>query len=171
MRSVSNSIGAIVGNDILDRADALVVAMRVREHLRDDARQEAALALLEGEDPERAIRRFVTGERSMGMTGGGTRPTVLRFTPEDCDQIPDEPGGSEEERVDAMADKLAIAGAVLVKLNARQRKILVLATLGWTHDEIAEHVGIARQNVSKTLERINRQSREMLRGRERPTHT
>lgn len=162
MRSVSNSIGAVVGNDILDRADALVATLRVREHLREDARQEAALAMLEGGDPERAIRRFVTGERSMGMTGGRTRPTVLRLTHDECDRIPSEDAEDVDNRIEARVDRLMVAGAVMVTLSRRQLTMVDLAQQDWSHEEIASYLGLARSTVTRELGRIAQRSQELL---------
>lgn len=162
MRSVSESIGAVVGNNMLDRAEGLVAELKVKDHLRKDARQEAVLAMLEGRNPEQAIRRFCTGERSMGMTGGRTRPTVLRLTHDECDQIPNADTPDAAERIESSVDKLVVAAAVMVTLTRRQLTMVELAKQGWTHDEIAGYLNMAQSSVTEALGRIAKRSQELL---------
>jgi len=165
LRSSAPTIGAMVGNDMLDRADALVVELRIRPRLREDARQTAVLALLEGQDPERAIARFVDDERACGMTGGGTRPTVLRLTEDELARAGAVAVSAEDQLIERERneERAEIAGAVLVGLSRRDRKIVRLTAQGWTQAEIAAHLGMSQQAIAKILAKIQTKSKTLLR--------
>lgn len=161
LKSSARSPDAMVGNDLLDRADTLITEMQVRPRLSADARQEAVLALLEGRDPERAVRKFVDDDRACGMTGGGTRPTVLRLTPEEMDRLPapsPEDQLLQREQATAMLDR---AGEALRGMKPRQRQIVRMLAQGWTHAEIAAHLGVSQPTISINVRRLQRNAAKM----------
>lgn len=163
LRSSAPTVGAMIGNDLLDRAGALVVELRVKPHLQRDARQVAVLAELEGSDPTAAVERFLDDERAGGMTGGGTRPTVLRFTGDEIDRVAhtvdSETDALERERAER---QLEVAGAVLVGLSARDRRIVRLRAQGWTTREIAVAIRLDHSSVCRRLAKIQAKSRALL---------
>jgi RNA polymerase sigma factor (sigma-70 family) len=166
LRSTVPTVGAMCGNDMLDRADALVRELGIRPGQQQDARQEAVLAELEGRDPVQAVRRYVDNERSLGLTGGGTRPTVLRLTPGEMDWL-QERGTihvsdpvTEREQAEGME---TIAGTVLLGLSARDRRIVRLTAQGWTQEEIAQALGLSQRGVGKIVAKIQTKSRALLR--------
>lgn len=159
LRSCARTIGALCGNDMLDRAEALVTELRIQPRWRQDAVQEAVLAELEGRDPKHAVRRFVRAERQGGMTGDTYRPDVRSLNDPSLERrIATESAEDGLVRREEEQRRAEIAGAVLMRLTPREQEIVRLRAMGWTQEEIASQIGVSRPRVSQILSRITQKS-------------
>jgi RNA polymerase sigma factor (sigma-70 family) len=150
------------------------LVIRVRRELREDAAQIAALAELEGRDPDTAVEAFRGEERACGL-GGENPPTVLRFGAVEPHAGED---GDEGDHIHGMhhafdtptaealmirreeaAERAAIGGAVLARLTKREREIITLQAQGWTQAEIAKLVGVTQPRVTQILAKIRAMAR------------
>lgn len=156
LRSSAKTISAMVGNDMLDRADALVTELRIKPRWANDARQEAVLAELEGRDPRKAVRRFVRDVRSCGMTGQNVgKPDVMSFNDPALEQ---ETASTDAETIllrrEEQLRREQLAGEIHARLTTREQEIVRLRAMGWTQVEIAKHLGLTQQAISKIQQKI-----------------
>lgn len=155
LRSVAPTISAMAGNDMLNRADALLRDLKIPFRWAQDARQEAILAQFEGRDPTRAIRLFLRAERAGGMTGWahGDRPTVVAYETREH-EAPTHDAETMNLRRAEQERRADIAGAILVQLSEREQLIVRLRAMEWTQAEIATHLGVSQPAITKALQRI-----------------
>ncbi len=155
LRSCARTVGAICGNDMLERAEALVTELRIEPRWRADARQEAVLAELEGRDPKQAVQRFMRGERLGGMTGDTYRPDTLSLNDPSLDsRTATESAEDGLVRREEQQHRASIAGAVLMRLTPREQEIVRLRAMGWTQQEIAAHLRVSRPRITQLLAKI-----------------
>ncbi len=156
LRSCARTLGAICGNDMLERAEALVAEMRIEPRWRQDARQEAVLAELEGRDPRQAVRRFVRDEKTGGMTGDKTyRPTVRSLNDPRYERtVATESAEDGMIRREEQERRETLAGAVLMRLTAREQEITKLRAMGWTQAEIARHFSVHQSTIARACTKI-----------------
>lgn len=164
LKTCARTPGGMVGNHMLERADALVIELLVPAHIRDDARQVAVLAMLEERDPEEAIRKECQVEKRRGVVNipaGKNPPTVLSMSSDPAVEAEAADDGHEAVLVrrEEAERRANIAGAVLMTLTPRERRVVQLRAMGWTQDEIATAIGVGQQHASRILAHIAAKSR------------
>ena len=142
-----------------DKGWAVRVPRRLQElHLQLD-RTTAALSQELGRSPTPAEIATRAGVREEEVLEGMEAGTLYRLS--SIDGRPDEddetgaptPLGSDDEELDAVEDRVAVAD-LLNQLPARERQIVYLRYFdGLTQAEIAERVGISQMHVSRLLMR------------------
>ncbi len=149
LRSCAPTIGAMCGNDMLDRADALVRECRVPDRYHDDARQEAVLAELEDRDPKRAIERYVRREKTCGLAGDvNDMPKVVRDEHKLTTNDSAETGLLRREEEQRRGE---IGARAWNSLPPHKQEVVRLRAMGWTQEEIASHLGVSRRRVRQLL--------------------
>lgn len=152
LRSSAQTLGAICGNHMLDRADALVIELRVPDRYRADARQEAALAELEGEDPKRAVERYLRKEKTCGLTGDNTdMPKVVRSPSRIIADADPEQGLTRREEAKARSE---LGAKAWLRLTQREQEVVRLRAMGWTQAEIARELRVSQQRIGQLLATI-----------------
>jgi RNA polymerase sigma factor (sigma-70 family) len=163
LKSSARTPGALAGNHILERAEALCAENKIPAHVFDDARQEAALAILEDRDPIFAIRRFCHHEKMRGVSqipAGKNPPVILSMADPATDaEAAEDSHETVLVRREETRRREAVAGVALLGLTKREQKIVRLRAMGWTQAEIAADLGISQQRVGQLQANITANAR------------
>jgi len=158
LRSAAPTVDAMVGNDMLDRGDALAAELRLRGTFRDDARQEAALAELEYRNQKRAVYNYVNAERRCGRTGYShfdDSPDTRRINLNRRETSTPDAETLWIKRDDDAA-LAADVDAWLATLTDQQRRIVELRGAGLTLREIGAEVGLNHVAIHRILKKLPR---------------